>query len=143
MRGFILIMAIVVVAIECLVWLFAGALEWSARNVMVGAGSPPAAANARFALEIFAAAGLNIIGLIGFLVLNRQRSWWLLTGLQLADLAVTVSAGVLLRPGWWILSALAALALVLLYLSRPTTRPHFVRSRDHLDECRNSIRAHE
>lgn len=111
-----------VVVIQILIWWWAGSLVWSFRDVVVGVGSPEAAAGARFALAVFAGAGINAIALLAFLFRQRGWGWAVLFAVQWVDLAVTLAWGALISPWWWLISAAAACAIALLFLLRKDNR---------------------
>ena len=91
---------VVLAVVQCLVWLVAGSIVWSFRDLMVGTGSPDAADNARFAIAIFAGAAINGIALVPFLL--RPRRWFLLIAVQIADLVVTLAESLLISEWWWV-----------------------------------------
>ena len=112
----LLIGIVVLVVVQCLVWLVAGSIVWSLRGLMVGAESPEAADNARFAIAIFAAAATNGIALLSFLLRQRGWGWLLLIVIQSADVLATL-AGTLLISAWWgLITVVAALTIAVLYL---------------------------
>jgi hypothetical protein len=118
-----LLMAIVaLVLLSCGVWYVAASIIWATRNLIVGSGSPEAAASARFAVQVYVATGINVIALLIFLIRRNGWGWWLLAVVQLGDFAYSVVEGIVRSTTWWPLSALAALILVLLYLFRRTSQ---------------------
>ncbi len=120
-RRWLLLGTVVVVGTECLLGFVVGWLEWSLRNVMVGAGSMAATENGQLALAIVAVSVVNLIALVVFLV-RRWWGWWLLAVIQVADLAITLTEALMRQlPGWWIFSAIAALALLMLAFNQRQT----------------------
>ena len=103
-------------AVECVIWFFAASILWSLRNLLVGPSSSQAADNARFALVVYAATGVNVIALLAFLLRRRGWSWWLLTAVQTGDLVTSLLAALLLSPTWWLITGGAALTLTLRFL---------------------------
>jgi hypothetical protein len=104
--------------VECFIWFFAASILWSTRDLLVGTGSSQAADNANTAVAAYVATGINLIALPAFLVLCRRWGWWLLAGIQAANLVVSLAAGFWLSPTWWLISGVAGLTLAGLFLVR-------------------------
>ena len=119
-RRTLLIGTVALVLLTCFVWFSFASIIWSARGIIVGLGSPQAAASARFAVVVYAATGINVIALLVFLIRRHGWGWWLLVATQVGDLVFSLIEGIVRTPTWWPLSGLAALTLVLLYLLRRT-----------------------
>ena len=103
---------------QCIVWLVAGSIVWSFRDLMVGSGSPQAAHDTQFALAIFVGAAVNLVALVPFLIRSGGLSVVLLLAVQAADLVVTLIEGVLVSPWWWLITVAAGLTLALMYVFR-------------------------
>ena len=101
---------------QILIWLVAGSIVWSFRDLMVGVGSKESAYNSRFAIAVFGGAGINAIAALAFLLRQRRRAWVLLVAVQGGDFVFTVAEGALLSHWWWLISAVAAITLALLYV---------------------------
>ncbi len=109
--------------LQCAIWLGAGWLGWSLRDLMVGPGSPQSEASARAAVAIFGVAAANGLVLVLFLVRRNGWAWWIVVAMQLLDLAVATSAAIFVNQWWWLFSGVAAATLVLLSVNRPTAKP--------------------
>ena len=114
---------IVLVIVQCLVWLVAASVAWSFRDLMVGAGSPEAANNARFAIAYVGGAAINGIALVPFLLRRRGWGWLLLMAVQITDVVVTMAEGLLISGWWWLITVVAGLTIAFLYLFRRTAEP--------------------
>jgi hypothetical protein len=122
-RRLLLIGAVALVLLTCIVWFSSASIIWSTRGIIVGLGSPQAAASARFAVVVYAATGVNVIALLVFLIRRHGWGWWLLAAAQVGDFIFSLVEGIVRTPTWWPLSGLAALTLVLLYLLRKPMKP--------------------
>lgn len=118
---FLLIGIVVLVVVQCLVWLVAGSIVWSLRDLMVGGGSPEAAHNARFAISIFAAAAINGIALMAFLLRQRGWGWLMLIVIQSVDVLTTLAGTLLISTSWGLITVVAALTIAVLYLFQRST----------------------
>jgi hypothetical protein len=114
------------VAAQIVIWLVAGSITWTYRDLMVGTGSKEAADNTRFAIAIFVGAGVNGAAFLAFLFRQRGWGWLLLMAVQIADVAIALAGGALINPWWWLMSLVGAVAVLLLFLLRraPAPRPH-------------------
>ena len=112
---------VVLVVVQCLVWLAAGSIVWSLRGLMVGAESPEATDNARFALSIFAAAAVNGIALVSFLLRARGWGWLMLIVIQSLDFLATLAAALLISAWWGLITAAAVLTIPALFLFQRST----------------------
>ncbi len=107
--------------LQCAIWLVAGWLGWSLRDLMVGPGSPQSDVRARFAVAIFAGATANALVLGLFLVRQNGWAWWIVLAMQILDLAVATAAAILVNQWWWLISGVAAATLLLLFVNRGAT----------------------
>jgi hypothetical protein len=114
-RRWLLTGVVTVALAECVLWYVAASIGWATRDIFVGSGAPQAAARARFALALFAGAGINVVALVSFLVRRRGFGWWLLVAIEIGNLAVSLVEAVVRDAAWWLSAALAALALGLLF----------------------------
>ena len=103
---------------QFLVWLAAGSIVWSFRNLMVGPGSSGAANNTRFAVAIFGAAVVNGFALLIFLRQSRGWGWLILLAVQIGDLVFSLAAGFYISTWWWVITGLGGLTIALLCLGR-------------------------
>jgi hypothetical protein len=95
------------------VWAFAGSVEWSFRDLLVGAGSSEAVANERFAIALFVGAAINLMALVPFL--SGVRSGWLvLTLVQVVDALIAAAAALLVSMDWWLVIFVAGVTTLLL-----------------------------
>jgi hypothetical protein len=101
---------------QIVVWLLAGSIVWTFRNVMVGAASPQAQANARLAIAIFLAAGLIAVAFAAFLAWPRPSTRLLLLAVQTSALAVTLIQGAVRSSTWLVLSILSLFTIALLFV---------------------------
>ncbi len=109
---------VVLVAAQCVVWVVAGSILWSFRDLMVGAGSPQATENARFAVASFSVGAINALALLLFMLRPHGWGWSLLFAVQLADLAITAWEGFVVSEWWWLVTVLAALMIACLHFFR-------------------------
>jgi hypothetical protein len=109
------------VAAQIVIWLVAGSITWTFRDLMVGTGSKEAADNTRFAIAIFGGAGVNGAAFLAFLFRQRGWGWLLLMAAQIADVAIALAGGALISPWWWLISLVGAVAALLLFLLRRAT----------------------
>ena len=127
---FLLYGIVVLVVVQCLVWLVAGSIVWSLRGLMIGSASPEAEANARFAICIFAAAAINVIALVYFLLRQRRSGWFVLVVTKSADVLTTLAMALLVSAWWGLITADAGVTITVLYLfRRSTTAPIAAPSR--------------
>jgi hypothetical protein len=117
-RRWLMAGTVAIVTIECLIWYIGAEILWSTRNLIVGAGSVEAVKHAQFARAVLAGTVANAIALVVFMLGSRRWGWWVLLGVQLCDLLVTVVAALRVEQTWWLLSFLAVLTLCLLLLLR-------------------------
>ena len=63
-RRVLLIGTVALVVVNCFVWYVFASIIWSTQDLIVGSGSLEAAASARFAVEVYAVTGINVIALL-------------------------------------------------------------------------------
>ena len=97
---------------------------------MVPIDSAESTEQARFAIELFAIGGLNLVGFVdgqprprqdGFVAFLLRRSawgWWLVLGMQVGVFVLALIEGVLTDIGWFYFSSLPLLSLFLLLAFR-------------------------
>ena len=110
--------SVVVLVCECLVFFFAGSVEWGERAAMVGTDSIEAAEQARIAIELYAIGALNFLALIAFLLGRSGWGWWLVFGMQVAVFVWALIEGALTDLGWFFVSSVPLFALFVLLVFR-------------------------
>lgn len=80
---------------------------------------------ARYAISILAAASVNILGLIAFLIRRRGRLLLVLASVQALNIVFAViESFITANPGWLVIGAApATITLVFIYLLWRTDRP--------------------
>ena len=117
--------AIAVLGCECIVFFFAGFIEWKERGPMVGIDSLEATEQARFAIELYAIGAFNLLASIAFLLGRSGWGWWLALGVQVGVCVMALIEGALTDLGWYYVSGLPVLTLFLLFAraQAPLKRP--------------------
>ena len=110
--------SVAVLGCECVACFFAGSIEWGERGVRLGGDSAEAAEQARFAIELYAIGGLNLLASIAFLIRRSGWGWWLVLGIQVGVFALALIEGVLTDIGWFYFSSLPLLTSFLLFAFR-------------------------
>ncbi|TMD41365.1 MAG: hypothetical protein E6I88_07690 [Chloroflexi bacterium] len=103
---------------ECIACFLAGSIELGARGAMVPIDSAESTEQARFAIELFAIGGLNLVGFVAFLLRRSAWGWWLVLGMQVGVFVLALIEGVLTDIGWFYFSSLPLLSLFLLLAFR-------------------------
>lgn len=109
---------VALVVLECLVWLVAGSIAWSFRDLIVGPTSPEAASRARFAIAIFGGAAINGLALLPFLLRPRGWGWFLLVAVQIGDVLGSLAWVRFISHDWWLTTGVGGLTVALLCLFR-------------------------
>ena len=112
--------SVAVLGCETVACFFAGFIELRDRGVMVGIDSTEAAEQARFAIELYALGGLNLLASIPFLLRRSGWGWWLVLGTQVGVFGFALIEGVLTDLGWFYFSSLPLLTSLLLFAFRMT-----------------------
>ena len=110
--------SVAVLGCECIACFFAGSIEWGDLGVRLGGDSTEATEQARFAIELYAIGGLNLLASIAFLIRRSGWAWWLVLGIQVAVFVLAVIEGVLTDIGWFYFSSLPLLTSLLLFAFR-------------------------
>ena len=110
--------SVAVLGCECIACFFAGSIEWGDLGVRLGGDSAEATEQARFAIELYAIGGLNLLASIAFLIRRSGWAWWLVLGIQVAVFVLAVIEGVLTDMGWFYFSSLPLLTSLLLFAFR-------------------------
>jgi hypothetical protein len=110
--------SVAVLGFECVAYFLAGSLEWGDRSVMVGTDSAEAAEQAAFAIELGAIGALNLVASIAFLLRRSGWVWGLVLGVQVVVFVLAVIEGVLADLGWYYVSSLPLLTVMLLFAFR-------------------------
>jgi len=110
--------SVAVLGCECIACFFAGSIEWGDLGVRLGGDSAEATEQARFAIELYAIGGLNLLASIAFLIRRSGWAWWLVLGIQVAVFVLAVIEGVLTDIGWFYFSSLPLLTSLLLFAFR-------------------------
>jgi hypothetical protein len=110
--------SVAVLGCECIACFFAGSIEWGDPGVRLGGDSAEATEQARFAIELYAIGGLNLLASIAFLIRRSGWAWWLVLGIQVAVFVLAVIEGVLTDIGWFYFSSLPLLTSLLLFAFR-------------------------
>jgi hypothetical protein len=105
-------------AVQVGIWLVAGSIAWSFRDLMVGSGSPQAASNASFAIVIFGVAAINAIALVPFLARSHGWGWFVLTAVQLGDIALCLAWASPDSVWWWLIIGVAGFTIAALLAFR-------------------------
>jgi hypothetical protein len=118
-RHRVLWLAVVVpVASQCVYWVVASLFAWAFRGFMVDPGSPVAARRTLLAIVVLAATSVNVTALALFLLKPVGWRWILLAAVQIGDLLLSLAWVFAIGPDWWLPTALSAIALLALYMSR-------------------------
>ena len=110
--------SIAVLGCECIACFFAGSVEWGERGAIVGINPAEAAEQARFAVELYAIGTLNLLASAAFVFRRAGWGWWLVLGIQVAVFVLAVIEGTLTDLGWFFVSTLPLLTLMLLFAFR-------------------------
>ena len=104
---------ILLVLVQTGLWAFAGSIEWSFRDLLVGPGSSETVANAHFATALFVGAAINLIALVPFLS-GVRWGWLVLTLVQVVDAFIAAAAALLVSADWWLVTFVAGITALLL-----------------------------
>jgi hypothetical protein len=112
--------SVAVLGCECIAWFLGGSFEWgeSANSASYRPGET--AAQARFAIELYAIGALNLLASIAFLLRRWGWAWWLALGMQVGGF-VFAQIEVWLGDdgvGWFFVSGLPLLTFFLLLAFR-------------------------
>ena len=112
--------SVAVLGCGCIAWFLGGSFEWgeSANSASYRPGET--AAQARFAIELYAIGGLNLLASIAFLLRRSGWGWWLVLGTQVGVFGFALIEGVLTDLGWFYFSSLPLLTSFLLFAFRMT-----------------------
>jgi hypothetical protein len=105
-RRWLLAGTIVLAAAQCGSWLFDTLIAWSAAGWLV---------STLLALELTIGAGLNILGLLAFLLRGWGFSRSAFPAVQVGNILFSVGASVVISPVWLLLGAAPALATLILF----------------------------
>ena len=113
---------LVLVAAQCLIWLVAAGVGWGVRHLLTS-DPQEIAARTRTVVALALWGGVNLAGLLAFAIRRRRLSFWLLAGIQLANLGIALWIGVQQvsetcgqhGQDWLLPSVLAALTLLVMY----------------------------
>jgi hypothetical protein len=114
--------SVAVLGCECIAWFLGGSFEWgeSANSASYRPGET--AAQARFAIELYAIGALNLLASIAFLLRRWGWAWWLALGMQVGGFVFAQIETWLIDPadsvGWFNVSLLPLLTLFLLFAFR-------------------------
>ena|ERR1700694_2923125 len=105
-RRWLLAGTIVLATAQCGSWLFDALIAWSAGGWLV---------STLLALELTIGAGLNILGLLAFLLRGWGFSRSAFPAVQVGNVLFSVGASLLISPAWLLLGAAPAIATLILY----------------------------
>ncbi len=93
---------------QCLSWASDAAIAWSARGWLV---------DSRFALALWVGAGLNLLGLLAYLVRRLRWGRSALAAVQVGNILFSLAASVVVSPVWLVLDTAPALVTLILILA--------------------------
>ncbi|HEV2477399.1 MAG TPA: hypothetical protein VGX22_12730 [Candidatus Dormibacteraeota bacterium] len=110
--------SVLALGLACVACFVAASLEWGDHEHMLGIDSAEAAEQARFAVELYAIGALSLLASIAFLIRRSGWGWWVALGIQAGSFGWAVVEGTRADIGWYYLSIIPLITLVLLIAFR-------------------------
>lgn len=118
MSGRLFSASVVALASACVACVAAAGFEWGDRAHMAAIDSAEAAEQAGFTVELYAVGALSLVACIAFVLRRSGWGWWLALGIQAGSFVWAVIEGSRTDIGWYYVSIVALLTLVLLLAFR-------------------------